>query len=238
MSSRSYIEEEVNTEVNLSSSSYQRFLELIDHLMRSMGLASIALPTFILEPRSLLERITDMFGHPDTILKAAHLTNPMERLLAVIRFHLSSWHLKPKGVKRPYQPILGEFFRCQWKYRDHSQAFYIAEQVPSSFDASSTISSYYYACPEHDVVVTGNLEPRSKCLGNTIITFLQGHTYLYFTNQENEMYDMTLPNVYLRGVIFGTMFTELGDTITIVCKKTDLACTLKFKTKVRRSVMI
>ncbi len=32
-----------------------------------MDLTKIALPTFVLEPRSLLERITDFFSHPDLI---------------------------------------------------------------------------------------------------------------------------------------------------------------------------
>jgi hypothetical protein len=32
-----------------------------------MDLSKIALPTFVLEPRSLLERITDFFSHPDLI---------------------------------------------------------------------------------------------------------------------------------------------------------------------------
>jgi len=32
-----------------------------------MDLSKIALPTFVLEPRSLLERITDFFSHPELI---------------------------------------------------------------------------------------------------------------------------------------------------------------------------
>lgn len=32
-----------------------------------MDLTKIALPTFVLEPRSLLERITDFFSHPDLV---------------------------------------------------------------------------------------------------------------------------------------------------------------------------
>ena len=33
-----------------------------------MDLSKIALPTFVLEPRSLLERITDFFSHPELIV--------------------------------------------------------------------------------------------------------------------------------------------------------------------------
>jgi len=37
-----------------------------------MDLSKIALPTFVLEPRSLLERITDFFSHPDLIFGYAY----------------------------------------------------------------------------------------------------------------------------------------------------------------------
>lgn len=32
-----------------------------------MDLTKIALPTFVLEPRSLLERVTDFFSHPELV---------------------------------------------------------------------------------------------------------------------------------------------------------------------------
>ena len=38
-----------------------------------MDLSKIALPTFVLEPRSLLERITDFFSHPELIFGYASL---------------------------------------------------------------------------------------------------------------------------------------------------------------------
>jgi oxysterol-binding protein-related protein 8 len=200
--------------------------------MRGMDVTDIPLPIFILEPRSLLERLTDAFGYPCTILNAAKLTDPKERFLAVVKFYLSGWHLKPRGVKKPYWPVLGEFFRCQWKYRDNTQAFYIAEQVCSV--SSIPLSVFYYACPEHDLVVSGQLRPSSRFSGNTLMNTLQGHACLYLTHQkEEEKYEMTFPNIYVRGVILGSMFTELGRTITIICSRTDLACELEFKTKVR-----
>ncbi|KAJ1361564.1 hypothetical protein KIN20_020845 [Parelaphostrongylus tenuis] len=47
------------------------------------------------------------------------------------RQRLIDWHLgkKPKGPKKPYNPILGETFRCRWAYPDGSYTYYIAEQV-------------------------------------------------------------------------------------------------------------
>jgi hypothetical protein len=39
------------------------------------------------------------------------------------------FYKKPKGLKKPYNPILGETFRCFWEHPNGSKTFYIAEQV-------------------------------------------------------------------------------------------------------------
>jgi hypothetical protein len=46
----------------------------------------------------------------------------------VLQYYLAGWHIKPRGVKKPYNPVLGEFFRCRYEYEDGSKGFYIAEQ--------------------------------------------------------------------------------------------------------------
>ena len=48
----------------------------------------------------------------------------------VLKWYLSGFYKKPKGLKKPYNPILGEVFRCQWENpKTNSKTFYIAEQV-------------------------------------------------------------------------------------------------------------
>lgn len=44
-------------------------LGLITQLRKGMDLHRVTLPTFVLEPRSMLERITDFMSHPELILK-------------------------------------------------------------------------------------------------------------------------------------------------------------------------
>jgi oxysterol-binding protein-related protein 8 len=40
---------------------------LISQLRVGMDLSKVTFPTFVLEPRSMLERITDFMSHPDLI---------------------------------------------------------------------------------------------------------------------------------------------------------------------------
>lgn len=56
------------TEV-LEESSKSILMGIISQLRKDMDLQKITLPTFILEPRSMLERVTDFFSHPDFLLE-------------------------------------------------------------------------------------------------------------------------------------------------------------------------
>lgn len=42
-----------------------------------------------------------------------------------------------------------------------------------------------------------------------------------------------MPNMYARGILFGKMVIELGDTCTAKCEKLGITADLEFKTKVR-----
>lgn len=89
-------------------------LGILKQLRLNADLHRVTLPAFILEPRSLLERITDFMAFPHLLLHAPQNEDALQRFLAVVRYYLSAWHIRPKGVKKPYNPVLGEFFRCQW----------------------------------------------------------------------------------------------------------------------------
>ena len=55
--------------------------------------------------------------------------SPYDRMKTIVRWYLSGFYKKPKGLKKPYNPILGETFRCYWENPSGSKTHYIAEQV-------------------------------------------------------------------------------------------------------------
>ncbi|KAF9579839.1 hypothetical protein BGW38_003735 [Lunasporangiospora selenospora] len=217
---------DVETEVP-DEGSRSILLGLLSQLGKGSDLHRITLPTFILESRSMLERITDFMSHPDLILKAGEIQDPVERFIGVTRYFLSGWHIRPKGVKKPYNPILGEQFRAKWKFADGTEAFYVAEQVSHH----PPISTYFYSSPENNITILGDLLPKSRFYGNSAATLMQGEIKVSLTDRPGEEYFITMPNVYARGVLFGTMLMELGDVASIRCPKLDLICTLEFKVK-------
>ncbi|ORZ07875.1 hypothetical protein BCR42DRAFT_149251 [Absidia repens] len=215
-----------NTEV-LEEGSRSILMGIIKQFGKDMDLSRVTLPTFVLEPRSMLEKITDFMAHPELAEQAAALSDPTERFVAVVKYFLSGWHIKPKGVKKPYNPVLGEFFRCRYEFKDGSQAYYIAEQVSHH----PPVSAYHYANPQHGIIVDGEARPKARFLGNSAATIMNGYSRLTFAKHHNETYEITNPNVYARGILFGKMLMELGDQCTVKCVTSDLVAELDFKTK-------
>ena len=90
---------------------------LLSQVRIGMDLTKIVLPTFILERRSLLEMYSDFFAHPDLFLDIPDGNSPEDRMIRALKWYLSSFHAGRKSsmAKKPYNPILGETFRCNWK---------------------------------------------------------------------------------------------------------------------------
>ncbi|KAI8994715.1 hypothetical protein BDB01DRAFT_773828 [Pilobolus umbonatus] len=199
---------------------------MLNQLRRDMDLYRITLPACILEPRSMLEKVTDFLSHPDYILQASKEEDPLQRFLAVVRYFLSGWHIQPKGVKKPYNPVLGEFFRCKYKYNNGTEGYFVSEQVSHH----PPISAFYYGSPENGIHCQGNLRPKFRFLGNSAGIMMEGENQINLTKLQ-EKYDITMPNMYVRGILLGKMGLELGDTAIIRCAANDLICELDFKTK-------
>lgn len=102
---------------------------LVKQVRPGMDLSKVVLPTFILEPRSFLDKLTDSYYHVDILSTAVMEDDAFTRIKTVVKWYLSGLYKKPKGLKKPYNPILGETFRCYWRHPNGSKTFYIAEQV-------------------------------------------------------------------------------------------------------------
>ncbi|KAL2823687.1 hypothetical protein BDW59DRAFT_173331 [Aspergillus cavernicola] len=205
---------------------------IISQLRPGADLSRVVLPTFILEPRSMLERITNFMAHPETLLPMSTIDDPLERFVSVVKFYLSGWHIKPPGVKKPLNPVLGETHTCSWEYPDGTHGYYISEQTSHH----PPKSSYFFMAPEHHIRIDGTLKPRSRFLGNSAASMMEGIAILRFLNrgQDNERgerYILTQPNMYARGILFGKMKYELGDHSYVRCPENDLVADIEFKTK-------
>lgn len=205
---------------------------IISQLRLGSDLSRITLPTFILERKSMLERITNQLQHPIILLDAHAATDPVLRFVNVMKWNLSGWHITPKAVKKPLNPVLGEHFTCYWDLPNNTRAFYISEQTSHH----PPKSSYFYMSPENGIRIDGTLIPRSKFLGNSAASIMEGVGFLQFTDiiahdGKPETYEFTQPNMYARGILIGKFKYELGDHSIVKCPQLDLIADVEFKTK-------
>ncbi|XP_072309386.1 oxysterol-binding protein-related protein 8 isoform X4 [Eucyclogobius newberryi] len=202
---------------------------LLKQVRPGMDLSKVVLPTFILEPRSFLDKLSDYYYHADFLSQAAVEENAYNRMKKVVKWYISGFYKKPKGLKKPYNPIIGETYRCMWLHQEtNSKTFYIAEQVSHH----PPVSAFYVSNRKDGFCVSGSILAKSKFYGNSLSAILDGEARLSFLNR-GEDYVMNMPYAHCKGILYGTMTLELGGQITIMCEKTGYSAQLDFKLKVK-----
>ncbi|XP_061423590.1 oxysterol-binding protein-related protein 9-like isoform X1 [Lethenteron reissneri] len=162
-------------------------MHLLSQVKLGMDLTKVALPTFILERRSLLEMYADFFAHPDLFVRIAEEPEARGRMVAVVRWFLSAFHAGRCGsiAKKPYNPVLGETFRCCWElprspagsssspvvvpdgpvpWATRDQVAYVAEQVSHH----PPISAFYAECYSRRIQFMAHIWTKSKFLGVSV----------------------------------------------------------------------
>lgn len=212
----------------IDSENQSILLGIISQLRPGCDLTRITLPTFILEKKSMLERITNAFFTPQILFEADDTDDELQRFLLVVKWYLSCWHIAPKAVKKPLNPVLGEVFSCYWEeLPGGGSSYYVAEQTSHH----PPESSYFYLVPDRKIRADGVVIPRSKFLGNSSAAMMEGVARLTLGNRSNEEYIVTQPNMYCRGILFGKLRYELGDHMYIKCERSGLEADIEFKTK-------
>eukprot|EP01134_Creolimax_fragrantissima_P005346 CFRG5346T1 len=200
---------------------------LLKQVKVGMDLSRVTLPTFILEPRSFLELLADYFYHSNVLQIAARTNDsPVQRLIEVVRWYMSGFYKQSKEVKKPYNPILGEQYRCIFRNNDGSRTTFIAEQVSHY----PPISAWVVANRKHGWVLNGTVKPISKFSGNSASSVLVGSMKLYLA-ELNEVYTITLPSAIVKGIFFGTLMVELGGTVRVENMNNGLVAEIEFKQK-------
>ncbi|XP_008195979.1 oxysterol-binding protein-related protein 9 isoform X2 [Tribolium castaneum] len=219
---------------------------LLSQVKIGMDLTKVVLPTFILERRSLLEMYADYFAHPDLFVDIAELKDPKDRMVQVVKWYLSSYHAGRKSTvaRKPYNPILGEVFKCHWEipgekedkdegvvsdgpvpWCKKNQLSFIAEQVSHH----PPISAFYAEHYNRRISFNAHVYTKSKFLGLSVCVYNIGQGIVSVLDYDEE-YVVTFPNGYGRSILT-VPWIELGGTVTITCQKTGYYCNIEFLTK-------
>jgi len=129
-------------------------------------------------------------------------------------------------VKKPYNPILGEVFQCQYDWGDAGKTLYVAEQVSHH----PPVSAFYSTNRKGGWQMHAVMQPKSKFLGNSAASILDGYGQIEILGL-GEDYVFSFPSYYVRGLLIGVMRMEISGDVTISCRKTGLSCALTFANK-------
>ncbi|XP_039762579.1 oxysterol-binding protein-related protein 8 isoform X3 [Pararge aegeria] len=225
--------EDPDTEIGVSGELVEEVAEenksllwfLLKQVRPGMDLSKVVLPTFILEPRSFLDKLSDNYYHADLLAQAQTAEDPYQRFKGVLKWYLSGLYRKPKGLKKPYNPVLGETFRCCWQHADQdTYTYYIAEQVSHH----PPISAFYISNRKDGFVIEGSLLAKSKFYGNSTSAILEGCARIHLLNW-GETYVTTAPYAHCRGIVMGTLSMELGGKVHVICQDTGYQADVEFK---------
>ncbi|XP_062920414.1 oxysterol-binding protein-related protein 9 isoform X4 [Mobula hypostoma] len=221
-------------------------MHLLSQVRLGMDLTKVVLPTFILERRSLLEMYADFFAHPDLFVSIVDQTDPRDRMVQVVKWYLSAFHAGRKGsvAKKPYNPILGEIFKCHWivpEIEIEENAEPVAEgPIPEASQNSVTfvaeqvshhppISAFYAECFSKKIQFNAHIWTKSKFLGMSIGVHNIGQGCVSVLDYD-EHYILTFPNGYGRSILT-VPWVELGGECNITCAKTGYNASIIFHTK-------
>lgn len=200
-------------------------IEFLKRLRPGIDLTKLSAPTFILKPISFLEQGADYVYPPDFALNVYKEKNPIMRMLLITKWLMTNTVNTPSkffNKVKPFNPILGEVFRCKWEHED-STTFYIAEQTVHH----PPITANYMENRKKNLVYEGTWEIRGKLYTNKVDTLLVGEHKIYILNL-GECYDVVLPTVCSRGILWGSPSIEINDELIIECKKTGLKTVISF----------
>uniref|UniRef100_UPI00398E9B60 oxysterol-binding protein-related protein 9 isoform X3 n=1 Tax=Pristiophorus japonicus TaxID=55135 RepID=UPI00398E9B60 len=184
-------------------------MHLLSQVRLGMDLTKVVLPTFILERRSLLEMYADFFAHPDLFVSIVDQPDPRDRMVQVVKWYLSAFHAGRKGsvAKKPYNPILGEIFKCHWMFPEN-EAEENLESVAEGPIPEASQNSVTFVAEQ-----VSHHPPRCVSLLDY-----------------DEHYILTFPNGYGRSILT-VPWVELGGECNITCTKTGYNANIIFHTK-------
>ncbi|KAK4503389.1 hypothetical protein PRZ48_004304 [Zasmidium cellare] len=179
-------------------------------------LSNITAPPFVLADKSTTEFPRYWIEHPELFVAPAHEQDPAKRILAVLKWFLSSLKGQqyagrdPKdGVKKPLNAFLGEVFIGECGSKDDETKL-IAEQVSHH----PPVTACYLWNDKHGVHAEGYTRQEITFNGSVNIQQI-GHAILHL-NEFDEDYLIPLPNVKVQGILTGSPYPELQGSHSII----------------------
>ena len=201
--------------------------EVVSNIKPGSEITNIKLPASVLDAESTLEKTKKSMQRGELLQDICAAQDPEARFLNVLRFNLSGLARERFG-KKPYNPVLGEVFRCCFPHRGAGgETVLVAEQVSHH----PPITALHLRNDTLGIRMNSYTAPESRWWGNSLDVKLLGEIRLVLTKFDNEEYLITRPYIHLTGFFMGRQRFEFCGTSTFRCERTRLAAEIEYKVK-------
>jgi hypothetical protein len=187
-------------------------------------LSSLSLPISFFEPRTILERISDLFSFAPLILKKAGAINDkLETLKQVICFSLSSLYRILQQLK-PFNPVLGETYQCFWEDGTKMYLEHTCHTPPISHFYLKSSSNLYTVSGYFDMEMGGIMK---TMLTNTMQIIPKGKITVYLTETKQTI-SYQFPKITMGGALWGERYCYFSDHMKFEDRDNNLKCVIAF----------
>ncbi|KAK9806522.1 hypothetical protein WJX73_006646 [Symbiochloris irregularis] len=176
----------------------------------------VALPLFIMEPYTMLQKVAEIMEYTELLDKAAETEDPHERLAWVAGFCLGPFGSNERTWK-PFNPILGETFELDGKNGVRFLAEQVSHHPPVS--AGHAENSHWV----YDIVSA----PTTRFLGNSVEIFPVGRSRIKL-RKTGEEFSLVPPNSKAHNVIMGRTWVDCYGNFTLLNVTTGARVQLYF----------
>eukprot|EP01119_Soliformovum_irregulare_P023366 TRINITY_DN814_c0_g1_i1.p1 TRINITY_DN814_c0_g1~~TRINITY_DN814_c0_g1_i1.p1 ORF type:complete len:394 (+),score=100.97 TRINITY_DN814_c0_g1_i1:121-1302(+) len=198
---------------------------LISQLSVGQDLTRVSLPAIFLHPFSALEvGGARVLNHCDLLVGVENKSEPVDRFLGVLRWHLSLTK-KEKFEKKPYNPVLGEWVYCYTNV-DGKRIGYVSEQVEHHPPVAAIFTDFSTPNLRMDGIFTSGINFN----GNSVTMTNRGPLSVHMP-EHSEVYVLStlLPSMQIKNVILGTRRMPWDGEVTITCEASGLSAQLNYK---------
>ncbi|CDF35893.1 unnamed protein product [Chondrus crispus] len=201
--------------------------EVISSVKPGADVTNINLPAYILDPVSALEKTKKSMQRGELLQDISAAQDAHTRFLNVLRFNFSGL-AKERFGKKPYNPVLGEVYRCCFPHRGAAgETLLVSEQVSHH----PPITALHLRNDTLGFRMNSFTAPEPRFWGNTLEVKLRGEIRIVLTKFDNEEYIITRPYVYMSGLFAGKQRLEFNGSSSFSCPKSGLGAEIHYKTR-------
>lgn len=176
---------------------------LIGFLRKNVGkdLSTISMPVSANEPTSLLQRAAEVLEYSNLLDQATQSNDPVERLMYVTAFALSSLssnRVRERSIRKPFNPMLGETYEL---VREDRGFRFIAEKV------SHRPVQLAYQADSKEWSISQSPMPSQKFWGKSAEITTEGRVRITL-HSTGDRYSWTPATSFLRNIIAGEKYVE------------------------------